>query len=132
MSDSSSGQPTTTPGVKLTSLDQLQAEMAELLKELSTVHDMVPVERQRLQLRFELKSLEIKIRIVQAEHDDVVEELPRCREEVDVANTAVKAAQDRYREALNQFTAMDDRRKRLAMEVDGIQRECEAVRLRIP
>lgn len=132
MSNSTSGQPTTTTSVKLTSLDQLQAEMAELLKELSTVHDMVPVERQRLQLRFELKSLEIKIRIVQAEHDDVVEELPRWREVVDEANTAVKAAQDRYRDALNQFTAMDDRRKRLAMEVDGIQRECEAVRLRIP
>jgi septal ring factor EnvC (AmiA/AmiB activator) len=132
MSNSTSGDPTITTSVKLTSLDQLQAEMAELLKELSTVHDMVPVERQRLQLRFELKSLEIKIRIVQAEHDDVVEELPRCRQDVDDANAAVKAAQDRYRDALNLFTAMDDRRKRLAMEVDGIQRECEAVRLRIP
>jgi chromosome segregation ATPase len=117
---------------KSPTLEQLQEEMTVLLKELSTVQDMTPSERQLLQVRFELKSLEIKAQIIQAEHDDVIGELPSIRIEVDRANADVKAAQDNYREVLNRFNALDDRRKRLAGEVDQIQRDCGAIRLRIP
>lgn len=133
MSNGSNGHATLDGQVTTHStLEQLQSEMGVLLHELTRVAEMSPIERQRLQGRFELKSLEIKRAIVMSEHDDLVEMLPSVREEIDVANRSVKSAQERYREALNRFNSLDDRRKRLLAEVDQIQRECEGVRLRVP
>ncbi len=117
---------------KIGNLELLQEEMSLLVKELSDVQDMTGIQRQRLQVRFELKALEVKQRILQAEQDDLAAQLPACREEIEAANASVKSAQERYRDALNRFNAIDEKRKRLAAEADQIQRECESVRLRMP
>jgi chromosome segregation ATPase len=111
---------------------KLQEDMSALLNELSQVQDMSPSQRQRLQVTFELKSLEVKRRIILAEHDDLAAQLPHCREEIEASDVAVKAAQERYRDALNRYSQIDERRKRLTQDAEQILRECEAVRLRMP
>jgi len=113
-------------------LQKLQEEMSTLVKQLSTVEEMTPSERQRLQVNFELKSLEIKRRILLAEQEELAAQLPVARDEIESANTAVKTAQERYRDALNLYNQIEDRRKRTAQEAEQILRECEAVRLKLP